>query len=235
MLATTVHVAALLAASSARDARIGARGADLDAVAVLVSIVSASALESRSAAHDKASGANGHIDTREGVAEAKSLPAETPSPASENKKQDEPETDREPELPSPAPVQASSTASAGEAAPSAPVGGQTTVAISNILPTPASGAAAASVGDVHAYSVGVVEILAKSRPRADAGMASGTVWVWFEIAESGQPVNVRVSKSSGKPGIDRLVIDAIQATTFPPPPAHASLGQRTYTLPYVFR
>ena len=238
LFATAFHVGALLAASPGRDDRVGASGTDLEAVSVEVSIVSSDALESRSADRDKATGAAGRVQLQDGALDpepsmAEATPVVPETKNREEKKEHEPV--REPDIPSPEPAKSTKAASESDIAQAVPAGGQAALAIANILPTPASGAAVASVGEVQAYSVSVVETLAKARPRAAAGMEKGTVLVSFEIAENGLPVNVRVGKSSGKPRIDRMVINAIQTTNFPPPPAQATLAQRTYALPYVFR
>lgn len=238
LFAAAFHVGALLAASPGRDDRVGASGTDLEAVSVEVSIVSSDALESRSADRDKATGAAGRVHLHDGALDPDSSLAEATPVVPETKNREEEkehEPVREPNIPAPEPAKSTKAATSSDTAPAAPAGGQAALAISNILPTPASGAAAASVGDVQAYSVSVVETLAKSRPRAAAGMETGTVLVGFEITASGTPLNVRVRKSSGSPRIDNMVIEAIQTTNFPPPPAQATLAQRTYALPYVFR
>ena len=236
-LAVTLHVGVLVAATSFRKDRVGAGGVDIDAVSVEVSIISIGALESRATERDKASGAAGRVDLRDGAVEPELETAEATTSASEKKTQDQSTDDQAVQyakIATPEPSHQSKAPRPIETPPVAPSGGSAALAI-DLLPTPASGAAAASVGEVQAYSVNVVEILAKSRPRADAGMVTGTVLVAFEIAATGTPANVRVSKSSGKLRIDRMVVDAIQATTFPPPPANATLAQRSYELPYVFR
>ena len=238
LFATALHVGALLAASPGRDDRVGARGTDLEAVSVEVSIVSSGALESRSADRDKASGAAGRVHLHDGplVPDA-TVPEAVPAVPETNNQEEgkEHEPVREPGVPSPETAKSTRAASSSDTTPALRAGGQAALAIANIVPTPASGAAAASVGDVQSYSVSVVETLAKTRPHADAGMETGTVLVSFEIAENGLPINVRVGKSSGKPRIDRMVIEAIGATNFPPPPAQATRAQRTYELSYVFR
>ena len=237
-LAVTLHVGVLVAATSFRGDRVGAGGVDIDAVSVEVSIISIGALESRATERDKASGAAGRVDLRDGAVEPELETAEATTSASKKKTQDQfadDETIQDTKIAIPEPPHQSKAPRPIETPPVAPSGGSAALAIDNLLPTPASGAAAASVGEVQAYSVNVVEILAKSRPRADAGLVTGTVLVAFEIAATGTPANVRVSKSSGKLRIDRMVVDAIQATTFPPPPANATLAQRSYELPYVFR
>ena len=237
-LATSLHVGVLVAATLSRIDRIGASGVDVNAVSVEVSIISLGALESRAIDRDKASGAAGRVDLRDGAGESKPATAEAMAAPPENKTMDRSavdETVQEAQLAMPEPAHQSEESRPSETPPVAPAGGQAALAIENLLPTPASGAATASVGAVQAYSVSVVEILAKSRPRAEAGMETGTVLVAFEIAATGSPANVRVSKSSGKPRIDRMVIDAIQTTIFPPPPVNATLAQLTYELPYVFR
>ncbi len=238
LFATAFHVGALLAASPGRDDQVGARGTDLEAISVEVSIVSSGALESRSADRDKASGAAGRVHLHDGALDPDSAVAEAAPVVPETKNREaekEHEPVREPNVPAPEPAKSTKAATSSDTAPAAPAGGQAALAISNILPTPASGAAAASVGEVQAYSVSVVETLARSRPRAAAGMEKGTVLVGFEITASGTPRNVRVRKSSGSPRIDSMVIEAIEATTFPPPPANSTHAQRIYALPYVFR
>ena len=236
-VAAAVHVAVLLAGTLGRDDRIGAMGIDLDAVSVELVVVSAGAIESRMPSRDKASGAPDRVDTHDGSAgkAAPSADAATAvnSPTDDDRKRPDPII--EADAPAPLPAHPAKTAPSSDTTPAAATGGQAAHAIANLLPTPASGAAEASIGEVQTYSINVLEVLAKSRPLATAGMETGTVRIVFAIAANGTPENVRVSKSSGKPHIDQLVAQTIRATAFPSPPAHASLAQRTYELPYVFR
>ena len=236
-LAAAVHIGGLLTGTLGSDDRIGARGIDLDAVSVELVVVSAGAIETRTPSRDKANGAPDRVDPHDGSASKAAPSADAATAVISPADNDWKRPDRVIEADSPAelPAQPATIALSSDTTPAAATGGQAAIAIANLLPTPSAGAAEASIGEVQTYSVNVLEVLAKTRPLATAGMETGTVRIVFAIAANGTPENVRVSKSSGKPHIDQLVTQAIRATAFPAPPAHASLAQRTYELPYVFR
>lgn len=123
---------------------------------------------------------------------------------------------------------------APESLPQAPAA-KIAMALPSLSPTAADARAEASAGEIQAYARAIIELLSRSRPRARAGMARGTVHVVFEVTGSGVPANVHVTRSSGSRLLDDLAVEAIRGTTFPTPPTAATVAQRTYELPYHFR
>ncbi len=146
---------------------------------------------------------------------------------------DEAESDVEPE-PAQTPEQEAATASiSSEASQASEDGGATVRGVDGVEAT-AAAAAAASPGVASAYAKAVLETLARSRPRAVAGVR-GTVRIRFTVEPSGEVASATVLVSSGQAALDNAVLSAIRGVRFPAPPQALTWAQRSYEIPYYFR
>ncbi len=60
--------------------------------------------------------------------------------------------------------------------------------------------------------------------------------VAFGLSASGGVTYARLSRSSGKPELDRAVLSALRrAVPFPAAPDGSTAGQREFTMPFYFR
>jgi protein TonB len=100
-------------------------------------------------------------------------------------------------------------------------------------PTPA--AALVSPGAIQAFTRGVVDALARTRPKGVKGGARGTAKVAFAVAEGGGLEFVRIARSSGHEALDEAAVAAVKRAAFPAPPSGMTLADRTYEVPYYFR
>ena len=91
----------------------------------------------------------------------------------------------------------------------------------------------ASQGALRLFARKIARALAKSRPRRIR--ATGTVMVAFTLSLDGALKSVRVRTSSGNSRIDRAATRAVRRAKFPRPPRGATLGQRSFVIPYHFR
>ena len=92
----------------------------------------------------------------------------------------------------------------------------------------------ASSGAVNAYG-GRVRARILSRAPSGGGGKGRTV-VSFGVSKSGGLRFVRVSRSSGNPGLDRKALSAVRrASPFPKPPSGASNRQLTFSISFRFR
>ncbi len=288
--AMSAHGLVLLALLSATPTLLGSGGTSLDAISV--SIVPATALESREAVPTVVPGAAaGFVTPTEGddVTRAEASPDKKPEP-----KPPEPEREQAPDMPSetaaapptPAPVvvpdeapvavdkttePAEDRVALAEPPPRPPeeikepevdrttepvdkkpeetaetpspdarqAGGQTARGVAPELP-PASAAASAAAGDVHAYGLAVQEALlavdqSEVRTRKIISRTSGTAVVRFAVRPDGVLESADIAFSSGRRELDDAAVALVRLTTFPRPPPGLSSAQRTYVAPIVFR
>jgi protein TonB len=92
--------------------------------------------------------------------------------------------------------------------------------------------AAASPGDVDRYARSVRAALARNKPKGRS--ARGITTIVFVISTNGTVSAARVSRSSGSDRLDQLVLETVQRTAFPSPPAGMRENQRTYVIPFRF-
>lgn len=149
---------------------------------------------------------------------------------------DPPPPDKQPEKPKEEkPTQETSTPSPEATAD----GGAPSRGVAPDLP-PASAAAAASRGDVHAYGLAVQEALLaadqrEAQARFTAARAKGTVILRIVIAGDGALERADIQTSSGHRQLDEAAVRLVRLTVFPRPPASLAADQRAYIAPIVFR
>ena len=65
--------------------------------------------------------------------------------------------------------------------------------------------------------------------------ALGQVTVKFLLTETGNMVEVRLIRSGGDPIMDQNVVFAAKQSSFPIPPAGATITDRTFLVTYIYR
>jgi protein TonB len=100
--------------------------------------------------------------------------------------------------------------------------------------TGGGGKVSASTGQIQSYAATVRARVASHKPAGDGNQ--GTVVVYFSLSPSGGLRSASVSRSSGRPGLDRLALSAIRsAAPFPTPPAGAAARQLSFSIPFHFQ
>ena len=99
-------------------------------------------------------------------------------------------------------------------------------------PKSASAAAPAHKGKIDEFTRAVAQALARHKPQSPGG--HGRVVVKFALSESGTPISVNVTQSSGDPRFDAVAADAVWSCSFPAPPPGTSLNDRTIDIEYNF-
>lgn len=249
LFAVILHTV-LLSVLGIGETHLGGQGVDLDAMSIEVTLVPATAAESRKPQPDIAAGATGPVEISEGAPTA-----QEPAVAEVKPSEEKPPDERAGLIVDPAPALAPEPSHIHErkelvrplsdnpvepkkeeaASPTsvAPVGGTAARAIDDQSPS-TQGMAAARPGDVQRYARSVVEALGRSRPKGLSG-ANGTARVSFQISQDGSVVSVRIVASSGNPKLDGAAKAAVEAVKFPPPPPNMTAAQLTYEIPYHFR
>ena len=94
--------------------------------------------------------------------------------------------------------------------------------------------ASASTGALLKYAAHVRAQVARHKP-AGWGLR-GTAVVMFGITTTGALAYASLSQSSGKPGLDRAALAAVEgASPFPAPPAGATTAQLQFSIPFHFQ
>ncbi len=120
------------------------------------------------------------------------------------------------------------------AAPAFATGSTSAHVTSPVAREPQAGSAAAGPGEMAAYARDLATALAKSSPRAMAGLR-GRITVRFLVGADGHIGDVAVAETSGNARLDRTAIDSVERARVPAPPTGMTDKQRTYVLPFVFR
>lgn len=152
---------------------------------------------------------------------------ERPDEPEETEIEVEPEATQTPE------PEAATASISSEASEASEEGGATARGIEGVEAAEAQ-AAAASPGVASDYAKAVLETLARSRPRAVAGVR-GTVRIRFTVETSGEVASATVLVSSGQATLDDAVLSTIRGVRFPAPPQALTSAQRSYEIPYYFR
>ena len=91
---------------------------------------------------------------------------------------------------------------------------------------------AARLGEASPYVRGVIRTLKNSMPRP-RGM-KGKVVIQLAIGANGDIEAIRVVRSSGRPALDRIVVEGVYRTKLIPPPATASPRERIFQIGYEY-
>ena len=95
------------------------------------------------------------------------------------------------------------------------------------------GRSRASPGAVANYGARVRSRILSNRP---AAARSGKVVITFGISLAGRLRYARISRSSGRPGLDAAALSAVRRSApFPRPPAGANPSQLSFSIPFSFR
>jgi protein TonB len=238
--AVLLHVALLYAVSHTSDQVAGAGGTVLDAISVEVTLVPASALESRAQAATTAMGASQAVESKDGVPESAAGRPQTEPKAKEEPEQARKSAAADEVTPSAAPqpgrreerVEEEAATPPRSPAAASPAGGATARAQTPDL-KPSRGAAMASAGVVRDYANRVLAALNRAKPRGTG--LRGTVRLSFSVGAGGEIESVRILKSSGNDALDGAAVAAVRRADLPAPPAGLSAAQRLFELPYQFR
>jgi protein TonB len=261
LIAVVLHAAAFSAMVTYGESQIGGRGVYLDAISIEVSLVPATAVESRTPKPDAAAGSPAPVEITEGTPtapeapeavaadvkrngekRAEDKPAEekliedtserVASPTPAPERSPVPERDVLEHRPSDEPAQPKQEQAAPQV-PGAPTGGVSARSIDDKGPS-MPGSAATRPGEVQRYARSVAEALSRSRPKGLPG-AKGTAKISFQISTVGTVIGARIIASSGNPKLDAAAMAAVEAVKFPPPPSGMTAAQLTYEIPYHFR
>jgi protein TonB len=95
------------------------------------------------------------------------------------------------------------------------------------------GNVSASQGDIMSYAAQVRARVAGNKPSGSGGR--GTVVIGFGVSRGGGLAFARVARSSGSSSLDQVALAAVRgAGPFPMPPAGATPGQLTFSIPFHF-
>jgi periplasmic protein TonB len=83
------------------------------------------------------------------------------------------------------------------------------------------------------FGRGVIRALYKTMPKADDTVARVTVRLF--LSEHGNLTELQLVRSSGDPILDQNVMFAARQSSFPIPPAGATLADRTFLVTYIYR
>ncbi len=90
----------------------------------------------------------------------------------------------------------------------------------------------AALGTASPYVRGVIRLLKQNMPKLPR--LKGKVTVQLVVGLSGDLEGVRVFQSSGKPELDRMVIESIVATRFPKPTKDTTPRERMFQISYDY-
>lgn len=88
-------------------------------------------------------------------------------------------------------------------------------------------------GENDDFGRGVIRALRTTMPQLRA--TAGQVTVRILISEKGNLSQVQLVRSSGNASLDQSVMFSVQQSSFPFPPARATLSDRTFLVTYVYR
>ena len=92
---------------------------------------------------------------------------------------------------------------------------------------------AAPKGKMDAYTQLLTKALYKTQPQLWTNPVE--VWLSFQVADSGEPIEIRIEKSSNDSYFDDVIMAWIKRARLPPPPPTATLQDRTMGIHYVLR
>jgi protein TonB len=90
----------------------------------------------------------------------------------------------------------------------------------------------ARLGEASPFVRSVIRILKNTMPKP-AGMR-GRVLIQLMVGASGDIEAIRVARSSGRPELDRFVLERVAKTKLAPPPATASPRERIFQISYEY-
>jgi protein TonB len=88
-------------------------------------------------------------------------------------------------------------------------------------------------GENDEFGRGVIRALRRTMPEARDTL--GRVTVRFLLSETGNLIQLQLVRSSGDPILDQNVVFAARQSSFPIPPAGATLADRTFLVTYIYR
>ena len=90
----------------------------------------------------------------------------------------------------------------------------------------------AQLGTASPYVRGVIRLLKQNMPKLPR--IRGKVVIQLVVSTAGELEGVRVFQSSGKPELDRLVVESIIATRFPKPAKDTTPRERMFQISYDY-
>lgn len=96
-----------------------------------------------------------------------------------------------------------------------------------------AGRASASARSMADFAARVRAAVARRKPGGRG--AAGTAVVSFSLTQGGSLAGARLARSSGNPALDSLALGAVRGAAFPRPPAGATRGQLSFSIPFYFR
>lgn len=90
----------------------------------------------------------------------------------------------------------------------------------------------ARLGEASPFTRGVIRILKQKMPRSNG--LKGSVVVQLIVSETGQVEAIRLVSSSGKPALDRLVLETVGATRLIPPTPSTPPRERLFQITYDY-
>lgn len=96
-----------------------------------------------------------------------------------------------------------------------------------------AGRASASAGAMANFAAQVRAAVARRKPGGRG--AAGTAVVSFSLTSGGSLAGARLARSSGNSALDSLALGAVRGAAFPRPPAGATRGQLSFSIPFYFR
>ncbi|MGE0700750.1 MAG: TonB family protein [Hyphomicrobiaceae bacterium] len=91
---------------------------------------------------------------------------------------------------------------------------------------------AARLGEASPFVRAVIRTLKANMPRSQG--LKGNVLVQLAIGDDGRIAAIRVVRSSGRPELDRLVVERVARTQLTPPPATATPRERVFQITYSY-
>ena len=87
-------------------------------------------------------------------------------------------------------------------------------------------------GENDEFGRGVVRALRRTMPASDT---LGQVTIKFLLTETGNMLEAQLIRSGGNPIMDQNVLFAAKQSSFPIPPAGATIADRTFLVTYIYR
>ncbi len=102
----------------------------------------------------------------------------------------------------------------------------------SLAEAPKAGAKTAKKGPIDTYTVAVRQALARRMPAPPGG--SGNVELTLVLSQTGTPVDVRLTRSSGIPAFDAAAMNAVWSCACPKAPAGSTPADRTIDVEFNF-
>ena len=96
-----------------------------------------------------------------------------------------------------------------------------------------SSASEARLGQASEYVRGIFRLLKQTMPKSSG--TKGVVRIGLILADDGSIAWLGVLRSSGSPELDRMVIERIRTTRYPPPPRNAPMRERKFQVSYEYQ